>query len=183
MSDEEFKNSQEAQTYTVEVNDRILRRATKDLRVRLNLTQAAFGDKIGKTVPTILRYETQVSPKGQALIPYAELAITNKFFDLAEIFRTAILKDNGPALERVMNWNLSAAKPEARPRGGTLGASPAIVLEFLGASSENQLLLEGFCKFMSAKNLKPVEELVQKTIRQVILEQAGEAHVHPKKMA
>ena len=167
----------------MEINDEALRRSAKELRTRLNLTQAAFAERIGRTIPSILRYETQVAPRGSALVCYAEIAIASQFDDLAALFSDAFLQENGPALEIVMNWRARASTTK-RP-SKTSGKDPEnpAVFQFMNFSDENRRLVEGLCAFMAAENLSPIEELARGTIKQVLLEQPRAVKFSTKKLA
>ncbi len=117
----------------------------------MGLSQTAFGRQIGRTLNTVLRHESQIEPRGEALLPYAALAIQCGHDDLAEIFREAIIEDFGHDLERVMSW-----------RSGQTNTGMLI-------SPDMHPLVEAFLEFMSAKSVQPVEELARNSLKQLLL--------------
>lgn len=127
------------------------KRAPKELRLRLGLSQTAFGRRIGRTLNTVLRHESQIEPKGEALLPYAALAIQCGYTDLAEIFRAAIIEDFGHDLEQIMSW-----QPDQTSSG-------------MRISPDMRPLVEAFLEFMSAKNVQPAEELARNSLKQLLL--------------
>ncbi|HEY6392269.1 MAG TPA: hypothetical protein VIX89_13370, partial [Bryobacteraceae bacterium] len=127
------------------------KRAPKELRLRLGLSQTAFGRRIGRTLNTVLRHESQIEPKGEALLPYAALSIQCGHNDLAEIFREAIVEDFGRDLELIMSW-----QPDQASSG-------------MSISPDMRPLVEAFLEFMSAKNVHPVEELARNSLKQLLL--------------
>lgn len=135
----------------MESQDTARRRAPKELRLRLGLSQTAFGRRIGRTLNTVLRHESQIEPRGEALLPYAALAIQCGHTDLAEIFRAAIIEDFGPDLELVLSWQSGQTTSGMR------------------ISPELRPLVEAFLEFMSAKNVQPVEELARNSLKQLLL--------------
>lgn len=72
-----------------------LRAAVKNLRLALGKTQTEFGAMIGKSLPTIQRYESLVPPKGRILLKLEALAREKKFDEYAQTFRAAIRTDLG----------------------------------------------------------------------------------------
>ena len=145
--------------------DQRLRRATRELRTRLGLSQAEFGRRIGRTLNTVLRYESQVAPKGDALVPYAALAIKCGFNDLAVLFRAALLEEFGTDLERVIAWH---------PGPGTWS---------MDIPEDARPLVEAFLAFMSApsRDLQPAEELARSSLKQLLLNEYSAAHLHRSK--
>ena len=134
-----------------EVNDdKTLLKATRELRARLKLSQTAFGQRINRTVNTVLRYESQAAPRGEALVPYAALAIDSGFDDLAAVFRAALIKDLGPDCERVLAW-----------KSDSKGSMPV--------PHEVRPLVKAFLKFMSARDLMPAEELARNGLKSLLL--------------
>ena len=127
------------------------KRAAKQLRTRLGLSQSTFGRRIGRTLNTVLRYELHAEPMGEALLPYAALAIQCGYSDLAEIFRAAIVEDFGPDLERVMSW---------QPDQGSCGVH---------IPQDIRPLVEAFMEFMEAESLQPAEELARNSLKQLLL--------------
>lgn len=127
------------------------KRAPKELRLRLGISQTAFGRRIGRTLNTVLRYESQIEPRGEALLPYATLALQCGYTDLAKIFREAIIEDLGPDLEVVMSW-----QPDQASRG-------------MHISPDMRPLVEAFVEFMSAKTVQPAEELARNSLKQLLL--------------
>ena len=125
--------------------------AAKELRHRLGLSQSAFGRRIGRTLNTVLRYESQIEPRGEALLPYAALSIHCNYGDLAEVFRSALLKDFGADLELVVSWR----------RGETASA--------MHIPQDMRPLVEAFLEFMSATNTQPAEELARNSLKQLLL--------------
>ncbi len=67
-----------------------LRLHVKNFRSRLGLSQTEFGRLIGKSLPTVQRYENLVPPRGRVLTDLAELASRRGAADLARIFRQAL---------------------------------------------------------------------------------------------
>ncbi len=138
-------------------DDRALRRATRDLRARMGLSQTAFGRRIGRTLNTVLRYESQMAPRGEALIPYAILAIECQFDDLADLFRTALIADLGADIERVIGWKQQQ----------TSGS--------ISVPHEVRTLVDAFLTFMSAKDLQPAEELARNSLKQLLINEYSTA--------
>jgi transcriptional regulator with XRE-family HTH domain len=135
----------------MEILDAGRKRAPKELRMRLGMSQTAFGRRIGRTLNTVLRYESQIEPRGEALLPYAALAIQCGFTDLAEIFRDAIIEDLGHDIELVMSWQRGESDSGMHiPR-------------------DMRPLVEAFLEFMSAKNVQPAEELARNSLKQLLL--------------
>jgi len=99
----------------------------------------------------VLRHESQIEPKGEALLPYAALAIQCGHPDLAEIFRAAIIEDFGPDLELVLSWQSGQTSSGMR------------------ISPELRPLVEAFLEFLSAKNVQPVEDLARNSLTQLLL--------------
>lgn len=140
----------------VSSSDKPLRKAAKDLRLRLGLSQQAFGQRIGRTLNMVLRYESQVAPKDETLVRYAALAIDSGFADLAEEFRLALISGLGPSdLVRVLNWKPSQERISAP------------------MSEEMSTLVDAFLAFMSTPNqsLQPAEALARASIKQMLLKQ------------
>jgi len=125
--------------------------AAKELRRRLGLSQSAFGRRIGRTLNTVLRYESQIEPRGEALLPYAALSIRCNYWDLAEVFRSALLNDFGADLELVVSWRRGEA---------TSG---------MHIPQDMRPLVEAFLEFMSAKNTEPAAELARCSLKQLLL--------------
>jgi hypothetical protein len=119
--------------------------------LRLGLSQSAFGRRIGRTLNTVLRYELQTEPHGEALLPYATLAIQAGYFDLAEIFRSAIIEDLGAEVEHIMAWQAGQTSTGVH------------------VPQELRPLIEAFVEFMMAKDLQPVEELARSSLKQLLL--------------
>ena len=136
--------------------------AAKELRHRLGLSQSAFGQRIGRTLNTVLRYESQAEPRGEALLPYAALAIRCDFGDLAEIFRSALLEDLGADLEFVVCW-----------RRDKIGSD-------MHVRHDMKPLVEAFLEFMTAKNTQPVEELARNSLKQLLLSEYSTAGLKRK---
>ena len=123
-------------------------KATKDLRMRLKLSQTAFGQQINRTMNTVLTYESKTAPKGEALVPYAALALDSGFDDLAQLFRSALIKDLGPDCMRVLG-----SKPDA---DGSL-------------TPELRTLVKAFLKFMRSRDLLPAEILARDVLQGLLL--------------
>lgn len=70
-------------------------RSVKELRTRLRLSQTAFGQKIGKGLTSVLRYETVRPPRGIVLHRLQKLSEERNFEDLAAIFRHELAQDVG----------------------------------------------------------------------------------------
>ena len=140
----------------MKVLEKDLRKAAKELRLRLGLTQEAFGHSIGRTLNTILRYESQAAPKEEALVRYAALAIDSGFADLVQIFRLALIQDLGPDVARVLSWD------------------PAQEKASVSVSQEMAALVETFVVFMSTPNddLQPAEALARTSIKQLLTQHA-----------
>jgi transcriptional regulator with XRE-family HTH domain len=137
--------------------------AAKELRRRLGLSQSTFGRRIGRTLNTVLRYESQIEPRGEALLPYAALAIQCGCTDLAEIFRDAIIEDFGRDLELVMSWQQGEAESGMHiPR-------------------DMRPLVEAFLEFMSAKSLQPAEELARNSLMQLLLNEYSTVGLRARK--
>lgn len=119
--------------------------------MRLGMSQTAFGRRIGRTLNTVLRYESQIEPRGEALLPYAALAIQCGYTDLIEIFREAIIEDLGRDIELVMSW-----QPGQADSG-------------MHIPQNMRPLVEAFLEFMSAKNVQPAEELARNSLKQLLL--------------
>ena len=131
--------------------DSARKRAPKELRLRLGISQTAFGRRIGRTLNTVLRHESQIEPRGEALLPYAALAIQCGYSDLAKVFREAIVEDLGHDLELVMSWQ------------------PGQTNSGMRISPDMRPLVEAFLEFMSAKNVQPAEELARNSLKQLLL--------------
>ncbi len=145
------------------ISDQELQRGARELRSRLDLSQSAFGQRIGRTLGTILRYESQVPPKGEALVPYAVLAIDTGHEDLADLFRTAILEQLSPEIERVIAWR----------RGGRARDSKI--------PSSMATLVRAFLDFMSSKDLSPSEEVLRGMLQRMLLNEFAPAGSRAKK--
>ena len=63
--------------------------AVKALRGTLGLTQTEFGGRVGKSLPTIQRWEGLRPPTGDALLQLQNLANTHRLYELAAVFRDA----------------------------------------------------------------------------------------------
>jgi len=138
-------------------SDDVVQNATKELRRRLALSQTEFGRKIGRTLNTVVKYENQIRAKDEALVPYGVLALDSGFYDLAEVFRTAVLEDLGSDLERLIDW---------RP-GEKAAAVPKDMSKLVGA----------FVVFMTSEDLSPAEVFLRDTIRRILLDD-GKSHHH-----
>ena len=75
-----------------------LRPAVRSLRLALKKTQTEFGALIGKTLPTVQRYENLVPPKGSVLTRLANVAHENGLEDYARLFRLALAAEMGQQL-------------------------------------------------------------------------------------
>lgn len=91
-----------------------------------------------------------MAPKGEALVPYAALAIDSGFDDLALLFRAALIRDLGSDCERVLAW-----KPDSK---ATIAVPP-----------DARELVKAFMKFMSARDLLPAEELARNGLKGLLL--------------
>ena len=130
--------------------DAELLNATKELRSRLRLTQGAFGQRIERAVNTVMRYESQAVPRGEALVPYAALAIESGFDDLAKLFRDALIRDLGPKCEFVLSW-----KPDQKSA--------------MAIPQDMRALVKAFIKFMNSRELMPAEELARNGLKSLLL--------------
>jgi hypothetical protein len=131
--------------------------------MRLGLSQSAIGRRIGRTLNTILRYESQNEPRGEALLPYAVLAIQCGHCDLAEIFRAALIQDFGADLERVMSWQ------------------PEDAACWMHIPQDIRPLVEAFIAFMSAKDLQPAEELARSSLKQLLINEYSVAKLQSRR--
>jgi hypothetical protein len=147
----------------VDSQDSARRRAPKELRLRLGLSQTAFGRRIGRTLNTILRHESQIEPRGEALLPYASLAIQCGHGDLAKIFREAIIEDFGHDLELIISW-----QPDQTHSG-------------MHISPDMRPLVEAFLEFMSAKNVQPAEELARNSLKQLLLNEYSQVKLRARR--
>jgi transcriptional regulator with XRE-family HTH domain len=75
-----------------------LRGAVRGLRAAMGKTQTEFGTMLGKSLPTIQRYESLVPPKGKILIDLERLARDARFDEYAQIFREAVRVELGVEL-------------------------------------------------------------------------------------
>src|ERR1039457_7538452 len=75
-----------------------LRFAVRGLRIALAKTQTEFGALLGKSLPTIQRYELLVPPKGKVLFTLESLAREKRFDEYAQTFRDAIRDELGVEL-------------------------------------------------------------------------------------
>jgi hypothetical protein len=98
-----------------------------------------------------LRHESQIEPRGEALLPYASLAIQCGHPDLAKIFRQAIIEDFGRDLELIISW-----QPDQTESG-------------MQISPDMRPLVDAFLEFMSAKHVQPAEELARNSLKQLLL--------------
>lgn len=146
-------------------SEKKLKQAAKELRSRLGLSQEAFGQRIGRTLNTVLRYESQVAPKEETLVRYAALAIDSGFNDLAQIFRLALIRDLGSDLVRVLNWTVDRQNP-SDPLG-----------------EEMTVLVEAFVNFLSipTQDLQPAEALARTSIKQMLLKQHSSQKLRTRK--
>ncbi len=146
-------------------SDQDLKKAAKELRSRLGLSQEAFGQRIGRTLNTVLRYESQAGPKEESLVRYAALAIDSGFTDLAQVFRLALIKGLGSDLVRVLDW---------KPAQKSVSAS---------MTEEMSALVEAFLAFMSTPNqdLQPAEALARTSIKQMLLKQQSAEKLRTRK--
>jgi transcriptional regulator with XRE-family HTH domain len=74
--------------------------AVRSLRLALRLNQTDFGRRLGKSLPTIQRWETVLPPSGEALVQLMKLALVNKQVDMAEVFEHAISEELGHQVPR-----------------------------------------------------------------------------------
>jgi transcriptional regulator with XRE-family HTH domain len=148
----------------VKVSEKDLKKAAKELRLRLGLSQEAFGQRMGRTLNTILRYESQAAPKEEPLVRYAALAIDSGFADLARVFRVALIDDLGPDLARVLSLT-PAQEATSKPMAEDMAT-----------------LVEAFVAFMSkpTEDLQPAEALARISIKQMLLKQHS-AEIRPTK--
>src|ERR1017187_9109989 len=72
-----------------------VRFAVRGLRIALAKTQTEFGALIGKSLPTIQRYESLVPPKGKILLRLERMAREHHFDEYAQTFREALRDDLG----------------------------------------------------------------------------------------
>ncbi len=63
--------------------------AVRELRSALGLNQTDFGTLIGKSLPTIQRYESDSAPKGDVLTFLLDLAHSKGLTDIAGVFQDA----------------------------------------------------------------------------------------------
>ena len=71
-------------------NDQILMDAVAELRRITNLNQTMFGLRLGVSVSTIYRWETQKPPRGPVLARLAEMADSLQRPDLQGLFNLAL---------------------------------------------------------------------------------------------
>src|SRR3954463_13181570 len=94
-----------------------LRAAVRGLRRALAKTQTEFGTLIGKSLPTIQRYEALVPPKGKVLFTLESIAREKRFDEYARAFRDAIRAELGvelpaaPLDPQVIRLDLMAPSP------------------------------------------------------------------------
>lgn len=81
--------------------DTSLRRAVRGLRLALGKTQTEFGALIGKSLPTIQRFETLVPPRGKILLKLETLARESRLDEYAQRFRQAVRDDLGLDLPEI----------------------------------------------------------------------------------
>lgn len=87
----------------------------RQLRLALGLSQAAFGQRLGKSLPTITRWETLVSPRGRALVELEALAHENGFDEIAAIFVQAFSDEMGRDFAPAPPRDLPAPRLRAAP--------------------------------------------------------------------
>jgi transcriptional regulator with XRE-family HTH domain len=66
----------------------------RELRARLQETQASLAQRLNVAIQTVALWETKRNPRGVALLGLTKLAEDNGHADLAQIFRAAIAKEN-----------------------------------------------------------------------------------------
>jgi transcriptional regulator with XRE-family HTH domain len=77
------------------INEQNVMATVRKTRSAMHLTQTDFAIRLGKSLATVVRYETLRPPKGRTLAKLRELAETNGLSDLAEIFRAALAQELG----------------------------------------------------------------------------------------
>ncbi len=66
-----------------------VRKAVRELRTAFGQTQTEFAGTVGRSLPTIQRWETLVEPKGNALLRLAKIAQDSRQPQLTQTFRKA----------------------------------------------------------------------------------------------
>jgi len=99
----------------MEETEKILRRAVRDLREALGLTQVQFPQRLRKSYATVQRYETAKAPNGLALVDLVVVAKEAARFDLADIFRQAFWGRLPAKFTEDFQLEI-AAKGQERPR-------------------------------------------------------------------
>jgi transcriptional regulator with XRE-family HTH domain len=69
--------------------------AVKVLRTRLGDTQQQFAQRLEVAISTAVRYESTRAPQKQALAKLYSLAVGNRMYDVADMFRAAMLGQVG----------------------------------------------------------------------------------------
>jgi transcriptional regulator with XRE-family HTH domain len=78
-----------------------LRKTVKDFRHALGKTQTEFGRLIGKSLPTVQRYESLAPPRGGVLFQLEEIAREHHLSEYAFAFQCALAEELGwPAPKR-----------------------------------------------------------------------------------
>lgn len=89
--------------------------AVRSLRNALELSQTDFGIKLGKSLPTIQRWETLRPPTGEALVAIATLAEEKGHEQLKKVFLDALVAEMG--LERNAGYMSMATQDDGIRRG------------------------------------------------------------------
>lgn len=74
------------------LDEQSLIKAVRDLRAHLKMNQVTFGVMIGKSYPTVQRYEQVAAPPAKELAVLAEAARSVRRFDLYSIFREGAIQ-------------------------------------------------------------------------------------------
>jgi transcriptional regulator with XRE-family HTH domain len=72
----------------------------RKLRLALGETQQSLANKLGIAISTMVRYETNRPPHGEALVRFMKLADANSQPDLAKLFQAALARELGHEVVR-----------------------------------------------------------------------------------
>ena len=77
------------------INAQIVMDTVRQTRRAMGLTQSDFAIRLGKSLATVVRYETLRPPKGRTLVKLHEIAETAGLAEFAEVFKAALAQELG----------------------------------------------------------------------------------------
>src|SRR5665213_1785660 len=114
------KSAEPKNELVVEPKTKSVTEAVKELRIRLGETQQSLATKLKIAISTMVRYETNRPPRGEALVRFMKLAGAHNLVELERIFQSALEAELGHDVMRVVASDIELAPGEDEEVGALL---------------------------------------------------------------